>query len=378
MMASEGVEPMYELDAYDVGAIKVLNGPGEAVRRRPRMYLGSLDSSGMTGALVGVLTDVMNTAPFPAEVRVCVMGARHVRVEQQAWGVRPADLEPSCNVLGTGHMAWSERPLGVWTSMTVARSVSESFEVITHHEGERWMLLCQDEYTGEPRRIGTTGREGMSWSMTFSDEVFEPGAGLDFELLQRACEELSVICAGVRVVGFDERTGASFEAHRPSGIVDLVADALPGAAVFSCEVSDESSDLGVRVAIGWGDTLDSLTIEDGYSSAGHRVRSGGHVGGVLGGVMESLCVLARRGEETPLCWDARGALRGAHVAIWIGGDAWSYEHDTASRCPALLSGVHLTDPRAYELAARAVARALPAFLNRHPELRDELLRRVLV
>jgi hypothetical protein len=370
-------ERMHEVDAYDEGMIRVL-APREAVRERPGMYFGGVGSLGMTWALIGALSDAMEVGG--GEVRVDVMGDRHARVDVSSGGMS-ADAFGSCcaSILMGRSRSWWTPP---WCAgLCAARHASEMFEVLTHHEGARELILFHDGQPGARRSLGATHREGFSLSAEFDPEIFGEAASLDFAALTRACRDLALYHQGARVRVFDERTGAAATFHTPRGLADVIARALPDAPVFEAEARDEEAGLAVRVALAWGDdTSRSWTLDRAIDASGARVPRGPHVDGVLGGVMESLCVLSRRTEEeTPLCWDARGALRGARVAVWVGRapDRAPYTRDLVWLWRRGQDR-ELVDPRLYALAARAVAADLPAFLNRRPELRDELLRRVLV
>ena len=370
---------MNESRSYDAHQAMMLD-PGEPIRRRPEMYFGGTDSEGMTLALIEALRDVL--ALSVGDVRVDVVGDGRVRVDASSGRLSVADGR---RWLGTEFFmpnaaSWWRPSVG--GGAFLARHVCSCFELVTHDGEERSMVLFIDEEDAAvTRRIGATHREGFTMSMEFDRRVFDPDAAIDYGLLVGELDACALYHAGVRVRVVDERVGREEVLHWPEGLESVLEAELPGAPIFTAEARDEEEGVAVRVALAWGDSSRSWGLARVLEPDGAGSPSGPHVDGVLGGVMESLCVLSRRLEdETPLCWDARGALRGARVALWVGRcperwagryakGHWSWRNGGESE--------HATEGL-YGLAARAVAAELPAFLNRRPELRDELLRRVLV
>jgi DNA gyrase subunit B len=220
---------------YDASQIQVLEGL-EAVRRRPSMYIGSTDASGLHHLVYEVVDNSIDEAMagYCTEIEVKINRDGSVTVRDNGRGI-PVDLHPQYNrpaleivmtVLHAGgkfdHESYSVSGGLHGVGVSVVNALSEWLEVEVRRNGriysqryERGSVASEVDARGSSQETGTT--------VTFKPDpaIFEE-TEFSFETLSVRLRELAFLNSGLRIVLKDEQTGKEKTFQYAGGIVSFV------------------------------------------------------------------------------------------------------------------------------------------------------------
>jgi len=208
-MEQGGSEPV----AYDAESIQVLEGL-QAVRKRPAMYIGSLDERGLHHLVHEVVDNSIDEAMvgFCKNIQVSINGDGSVTVADDGRGI-PVDVHPKFGVpaaelvMSRMHAgAKFERKLyrvsgglhGV--GLSVVTGLSEWLEARIRRDGKEWKIRFErGEKAADLQPIGPA--EGTGTVITFKPDrqIFET-TEFDFETLATRLRELAFLNKGLRIV----------------------------------------------------------------------------------------------------------------------------------------------------------------------------------
>jgi len=208
-MEQGGSEPV----AYDAESIQVLEGL-QAVRKRPAMYIGSLDGRGLHHLVHEVVDNSIDEAMvgFCKNIQVSINGDGSVTVADDGRGI-PVDVHPKFGVpaaelvMSRMHAgAKFERKLyrvsgglhGV--GLSVVTGLSEWLEARIRRDGKEWKIRFErGEKAADLQPIGPA--EGTGTVITFKPDrqIFET-TEFDFETLATRLRELAFLNKGLRIV----------------------------------------------------------------------------------------------------------------------------------------------------------------------------------
>lgn len=224
---------MHEYSAQD---IEVLEGL-EHIRRRPAMYIGSVDAAGLIHMVCQVLEGAYDEALEGRASRVAVRLGRDggVAVEDDGEGI-PARVEPRTgrSVLDVWMTTISGCRCGCWRRAGGARRVeagdpqvtnalSSVFQAETSSDGRRWRLRCERGRVVAPlEELGPATTPGTRLTFTPDPELFGE-ARLDADRLVAELRWRAALTPGVTWELVDERAPRRRVVLRsPRGLPDLV------------------------------------------------------------------------------------------------------------------------------------------------------------
>src|SRR3990170_626170 len=198
---------------YDAESIQVLEGL-QAVRKRPAMYIGSLDERGLHHLVHEVVDNSIDEAMvgFCKNIQVSMNGDGSVTVADDGRGI-PVDVHPKFGVpaaelvMSRMHAgAKFERKLyrvsgglhGV--GLSVVTGLSEWLEARIRRDGKEWKIRFErGEKAADLQPIGPA--EGTGTVITFKPDrqIFET-TEFDFETLATRLRELAFLNKGLRIV----------------------------------------------------------------------------------------------------------------------------------------------------------------------------------
>jgi DNA gyrase subunit B len=258
---------------YGAEKIKVLHGL-EAVRKRPGMYIGNVESpEGLHHMVYEVVDNAIDEhlAGHCDKIDVVIHFDGSVSVEDNGRGI-PTELHAEENksaaevvmtVLHAGakfsddSYKYSGGLHGVGVSVVNALSEFVSLEV--WRDGYSWY----QEYskgipTSEFKKLGPSSKRGTRITLKPDPEIF-PFKDFSFETLSTRLRDLSFLNAGVRIVIADER-GEKKKEHNffyEGGIKSFVSHLSANKTSIHEEpifVSDNRDDIIVDVAMQWNDS----------------------------------------------------------------------------------------------------------------------------
>src|SRR5439155_1600288 len=208
---------MVEETAYDATQIQVLEGL-QAIRKRPAMYIGSVDSRGLHHLVHEVVDNSIDEAMagFCKEIQVTLNPDGSVTIADDGRGI-PVDIHPKYGapgveiVLSRMHSGGKfERKMyrvsgglhGV--GLSVVNGLSEWLEVRVKREGqEHRMRFERGTKATDLEVVGPA--EGTGTIITFlpDSQVFE-SIEFDYDILATRLRELAFLNAGLRIIIVDK------------------------------------------------------------------------------------------------------------------------------------------------------------------------------
>jgi DNA gyrase subunit B len=254
---------------YTADNIKVLEGL-EAVRRRPAMYIGNIDVSGLHHLVYEVVDNSIDEAMagFCDLINVIVHADNSVTVIDNGRGI-PVGMHkkenmPALEVVMTklhsggkfddNSYKVSGGLHGVGVSVVNALSVNLQVEV--HTDGSIYhQSYSRGVKTSELTVIGTTRKRGTKVHFWPDTEIFTVTEFTN-DILIRRLRELAFLNKGVRITFEDERSDAKEEFFYKGGIIEFCGhlNRRNTALHKPIYIEGEKSDIQVEVAIQYNDT----------------------------------------------------------------------------------------------------------------------------
>lgn len=290
---------------YGAEKIKVLHGL-EAVRKRPGMYIGNVESpEGLHHMVYEVVDNAIDEhlAGHCDTIKVVIQYDGSVSVEDNGRGI-PTELHAEENksaaevvmtVLHAGakfsdeSYKYSGGLHGVGVSVVNALSEFVSLEV--WRDGESWYQeYCQGAPTTEFKKLGPSKKRGTKITLKPDPEIF-PFKDFSFETLSTRLRDLSFLNAGVRIIISDER-GEKKKSHDffyEGGIKSFVSHLSANKTSIHEEpifVSDMRDDIIVDVALQWNDSYQESIFC--YTNAIFNRDGGTHMTGLRSALTRTL------------------------------------------------------------------------------------------
>jgi len=270
---------------YTGEEIQVLEGL-EPVRSRPGMFIGGTGKDGYHHLLWEIvdnsIDEVINKHATKVEVTVHKDG-KTATVEDNGRGI-PVDNMPKYKksatevIFTTLHSgAKFERGKSYAVSgglhgvgAAVVNALSTELVVTIKRDGERYEIAFErGRATGKLKKLGGARGTGTTVRFTPDEDVFGAKLRFDPDLIAERLEAKSYLHGGLEIT-FTDETKTPAAVHRfvhPQGIAEylpkLVAErgktpVPPTGAVFYLEKRDETSQLGLELALQWTESTDDL------------------------------------------------------------------------------------------------------------------------
>lgn len=197
----------------------------DPVRRRPQMYVGSLDAAGLFHVFCGVVDNAIDEAWAGHCTLIAVTLAadgRTLTVEDDGRGI-PVGPDPQAleALLTRVRISRPRRFPGL--SVAEANGLSERFAVRVRREGR---VFEQEFARGEPVQpladVGATDRHGTRIALSPDRLIFPEGVTFDERMLRSYLRDAAFTSAGLETAFHDERSGRQESYRYPNGLADLV------------------------------------------------------------------------------------------------------------------------------------------------------------
>src|SRR5438128_753979 len=208
---------MVEETAYDATQIQVLEGL-QAIRKRPAMYIGSVDTRGLHHLVHEVVDNSIDEAMagFCKEIQVTLNADGSVTVADAGRGI-PVDIHPKYGAPGVEIVLCRMHSGGKFerkmyrvsgglhgVGLSVVNGISEWLEVRVKRDGrEHRMRFGRGKKSTDLEVVGPA--EGTGTIMTFvpDSQVFE-SIEFDYDILATRLRELAFLNAGLRIIIVDK------------------------------------------------------------------------------------------------------------------------------------------------------------------------------
>ncbi len=226
---------------YDPNSIKVLKGL-DAVRERPSMYIGSVDTRGLHHLVYEVVDNSVDEAMagFCTQIQVILHVDNSVTVRDNGRGIpvgiHPEEGIPAVQVVLTVlHAGGKFDNESYQTSgglhgvgVSCVNALSESLTVTVCREGFRYK---QNYARGIPQDELTKGNETSQRGTTIRfkpDETIFEVSEFSYDILRKRFEELAYLNKGLEIECIDERTDEKHTFFAEGGIKQFVSDLNSG------------------------------------------------------------------------------------------------------------------------------------------------------
>jgi len=320
------------MDEYSAASIQVLEGL-EAVRKRPGMYIGPPDETGMHHLVWEVVDNSIDEAlaGHCSHIDITIHLDNSITVADDGRGIptamHPTENRPTPEVVLTVLHAGGKFDNnsykvsgglhGVGVSCVNALAEYLDLEIarggkVHHQTYARGLPTSGLDVVGETERTGTKIRFKPDPEI-FGDRVYS------FETLTQRLREMAFLNAGLRITLTDERTGKAHDFKYDGGIASFVEHLNRNKTVLFekpvhivSEVEVEGKKLNVEVALQYNDSYDELIFT--FANNINTRDGGSHLVGLRGALTRTINSYATKNnlwkdlKESPSGEDAREGL----------------------------------------------------------------------
>lgn len=283
---------------YTGHSIKVLKGL-EAVRKRPGMYIGDTNISGLHHLVYEVVDNCIDEAMagYCTEIEVILTKEGGAKISDNGRGI-PVDIHPTENisaatvaltVLHAGgkfdQKTYSGGLHGVGVSVVNALSKTLQMTIYKHNQ-----IYRQDFAQGIPQNdleiIGETKRNGTTIEFIPDETIFEV-VEFDREILKKRFKELAYLNRQITIHFTDERDGFKEVYHFEGGLSQFINDINKKpfiSSIISFEGKDENVE--VEVALAYNEGFDEKVLS--FVNNIHTTDGGTHEAGFRMGLTRAI------------------------------------------------------------------------------------------
>ena len=251
---------------YDVDKIKVLEGL-EAVRKRPSMYIGSTDVSGLHHLVYELVDNSIDEAlaGFCDRIKVVIGLDNSIMVEDNGRGI-PVEIHADSGLSGVELVLTKLHAGGKFDNssykvsgglhgvgVSVVNALTSSLEVEVKRNGKIYAQHFErGERCSDLTVVGSTGTTGTRVRCQPDPEIFESTV-LSFETISSRLRELAFLNSGITIIVEDEREDGRYkEFLYEGGIVSFVEFLNANKSPVNQEpiyISGERSGISIEIAI---------------------------------------------------------------------------------------------------------------------------------
>src|SRR5437899_1445568 len=288
--------------SYTGKDILVLEGLGP-VRRRPGMYIGGVDTTGLHHLLWEIVDNSVDEAMNGHADRITVVlhkdgasatvtdNGRGIPVDRHAQYKKPA-LELILTTLHAGGKFEAKNYYhsgglhGVGASVVTA--LSEKLTARVKRDGFEWeQTFSRGKATGPLKKIGAARGSGTTISFRPDPKIF-PDVRFDPKVVAERLESKAYLHGGLTIVFRDEAAGTEAVYHYDEGLkaflAKIVGTGALGGELFT--IAKEQDGLHLECALAW--TEDTTERVQSYVNSIPTTAGGAHENGLKSGVVKAV------------------------------------------------------------------------------------------
>ena len=311
-------------DEYTADSITALEGM-EAVRKRPGMYIGGVDSTALHHLAFEIVDNSIDEAlvGYCSEISVVIHRDNSITIQDNGRGI-PVEIHkgsgiPASQLVMTQLHAggkFSKKSYKVSSGLngvgaSVVNALSEKLTLEIKRNGYVWkQIFGKGKAVTELTKGEPTDRTGTKTTFLADGKIFDL-VEFNFDLLSQRLREQAFLNRGIHITIRDERTEKSHEFHYDGGIVSFIQHlnankhTLHGEPIF---FEGEDKDVHVEIAIQYNDSYNEMVYT--YVNNINTVDGGAHLSGFRAGLTKTL---NSYGSKNNLVRDLKENLSGEDV-----------------------------------------------------------------
>lgn len=377
--------PDSEQNSYTAADIKILEGL-EAVRKRPDMYIGNRQESGLHHLVYEVLDNAIDEALAGRcdQILVHIHLDGSCSVEDNGSGI-PTEMHPEAKksalevvltVLHAGgkfdNKAYKVSGGLHGVGVSVVNALSEWLEADVWRDGKHYHFECRRGVpTGPVTVVGETTKRGTRITFLPDREIFED-IEFKYDVLQKRIRELAYLNAGVHITFQDDRCGKKETFHYQDGIREFVRYLNEGKVMISDVIcfskTDPETGMSADVAFAYNDGYNETVMA--FANNIRNIDGGTHLSGFRSALTRTMNAYARsanllKGSLTPTGEDLREGLT-AVIAVKLRNP--HFEAQTK---------VRLSNPEVASFVETMVNEQLAVYLEENPAEAKRILTKAI-
>ena len=287
---------------YDASSIEVLSGL-EPVRKRPGMYTQTERPNHLAQEVIDNSVDEA-IAGYATEIDVILSKDGSVQVSDDGRGM-PVDVHPKEGIPGVEVILTKLHAGGKFSGknyefsgglhgvgVSVVNALSKHLEVWVKRGGKEYNIAFADgKKIADLEEIGTVGQRNTGTTLRFwPDKKYFDSINYSVPRLKHVLRAKAVLCPGLKVSFYEEKTDESTEWCYEDGLKDYLIDALEGLDTLPDEPfmgsfsgNAEAADWAVMWLPEGGES-----ISESYVNLVPTAQGGTHVNGLRTGLTEAL------------------------------------------------------------------------------------------
>jgi topoisomerase-4 subunit B len=287
---------------YDAASIEVLSGL-DPVRKRPGMYTDTTRPNHLAQEVIDNSVDEAISG-HASQIEVTVFKDGSLQVRDNGRGM-PVDIHPDEGVSGAEVILTRLHAGGKFSSknyrfsgglhgvgVSVVNALSRQLEVWVRRGGKEYNLAFKNgEKSAGLDEVGKVGRQNTGTTVRFwPDPQFFDSAKFSLSRLKHVLRAKAVLCPGLEVSLFDEKTGEEHCWHYVDGLRDYLVDTLGDAVCLPQEPfvgKFEGNAEAAEWALVWLPEAGEL-VNESYVNLIPTAQGGTHVNGLRTGLTEAI------------------------------------------------------------------------------------------
>ena len=287
---------------YDESNITVLEGL-EAVRLRPGMYIGGVDSAALHHLVFEIVDNSVDEAlaGYCNEVRVCIGKDNSITVEDNGRGI-PVGTHEDEGVSALELIMTRLHAGGKFDSSnykvsgglngvgaSVVNALSSRCIVEVERDGFKWQQNYQEgKPDGDLKQLNPSQNNGTR-TIFWADTTIFDEIDFHFEILSQRLRELAFLNHGLKIILHDDRTDKTQEFHYEGGLATFIEHLNQNKTVLHehpVSFQGESEGIEMEVAFQYNDTYNERIYS--FVNNINTAEGGSHLTGFKGALTRTL------------------------------------------------------------------------------------------
>ncbi len=368
--------------ARDIEVLSELEG----VRKRPGMYIGSTNLSGLHHLVWEIIDNAVDEAVngYGSKITVTILRDGSLQVEDEGRGI-PVDIHPKAKIPAVQLIYTTLHSGGKFNSKnyqvsgglhgvgaTVTNALSELVEVTIYRDNKIYFISFHNggQLLSPLKVIGTTNKHGTTVHFRPDPTIF-PSVKFSWDTIYNRLEEKSYLLTGVHFILKDQKTGNSHDFYTEHGLREYVQSLTQNKTPLGDVIDfvDKTNPINVEVAMQWclKDYNENILS---YANDVKTGDGGTHEIGFKTSLTKTLNDWAQQNElikpnQTIDGSDIREGLT-AVISVKVPEEKLEYEGQTKGK---------LGTPEATSVVSNALQNFFIYYLNEHKEFAIDLIKK---